>query len=80
MLDEHGEPAASMGRPGPAPPAVSRGPPSSSARCSSFGPYAKEAFTVEVLAAAVLIAAAALCLVGSVPDARPGSTPAGTAT
>jgi hypothetical protein len=28
----------------------------------------------------VLVAAAALCLVGSVPHTRAGSTPAGTAT
>ena len=42
--------------------------------------FAKEAFTVQVVAAAVLTLAAVLCLVGSVPDARPGSTPAGTAT
>lgn len=41
--------------------------------------FAKEAFTVQVVAAAVLTLAA-FCLVRSVPDARPGSTPAGTAT
>jgi hypothetical protein len=47
---------------------------------SWLAPYAKQAFTIEVLAVVVLIAAAALCLVGSVPHARAGSTPAGTAT
>ena len=41
--------------------------------------FAKKAITVEVVAA-VLTLAAVLRLVGSVPDARPGSTPAGTAT
>lgn len=45
---------------------------------SWLAPFAKVAFTVEVAAAAVLMLAAGLCLVGSVPDARPGSTPAGT--
>ena len=47
---------------------------------SWLAPFAKEAFTVELLAVVVLIAAAALCLVGSAPRARAGSTPAGTAT
>jgi len=47
---------------------------------SWLAPFAKEAFTVELLAAVVLVAAAALCLVGSVPHRRAGSTPAGTAT
>jgi len=47
---------------------------------SWLAPFAKEAFTIEVMAAAVLMLAAGLCLLGSVPDARPGSTPAGTAT
>jgi phosphoglycerol transferase MdoB-like AlkP superfamily enzyme len=47
---------------------------------SWLAPYAKQAFTIEILAAVVLIAAAALCLVGSVPRARAGTTPAGTAT
>jgi hypothetical protein len=47
---------------------------------SWLAPFAKEAFTVELLAVVVLIAAAALCLVGSVPRARAGTTPAGTAT
>ncbi len=42
--------------------------------------FAKQAFTIELLAAAALVAAAALCLVGSVPHARAGTTPAGTAT
>jgi hypothetical protein len=46
---------------------------------SWLAPFAKEAFIVEVLAVVVLTAAA-LCLLGSVPDARAGSTPAGTAT
>ncbi len=40
---------------------------------------AKEAFTIEMLAVAAPTAAA-LRLVGSVPDARAGSTPAGSAT
>jgi hypothetical protein len=47
---------------------------------SWLAPYAKQAFTIEVLAVVVLIAAAALCLVGSVPRARTGTTPVGTAT
>jgi hypothetical protein len=47
---------------------------------SWLAPYAKQAFTIEILAVVVLIAAAALCLVGSVPRARAGTTPAGTAT
>jgi hypothetical protein len=47
---------------------------------SWMAPFAKEAFTIEVIAAAVLVAAAALCLIGSAPDVRSGSTPAGTAT
>jgi hypothetical protein len=47
---------------------------------SWMAPYAKQAFTIEILAVVVLIAAAALCLVGSVPRARAGTTPAGTAT
>jgi hypothetical protein len=47
---------------------------------SWLAPFAKEAFTVELLAVVVLIAAAALCLVGSVPHDRAGSTPAGSAT
>ena len=46
---------------------------------SWMAPYAKQAFTIEILAVVVLIAAA-LCLVGSVPRARAGTTPAGTAT
>jgi hypothetical protein len=47
---------------------------------SWLAPFAKQAFIIELLAAAVLVAAAALCLVGSVPHARAGTTPAGTAT
>ena len=47
---------------------------------SWLAPFAKQAFTIEILAAVVLIVAAALCLVGSVPHARAGTTPAGTAT
>jgi ABC-type nitrate/sulfonate/bicarbonate transport system permease component len=47
---------------------------------SWLAPYAKQAFTIEILAVVVLIAAGALCLVGSVPRARAGTTPAGTAT
>jgi hypothetical protein len=47
---------------------------------SWLAPFAKQAFTIEVIAVVVLIAAAALCLVGSVPDARTGTTPAGNAT
>ncbi len=47
---------------------------------SWLAPFAKEAFAVEVAASAVLVLAAVLCLIGSAPDARPGSTPAGTAT
>ena len=47
---------------------------------SWLAPYATQAFTIEILAVVVLLAAAALCLVGSVPHARAGTTPAGTAT
>jgi len=47
---------------------------------SWLAPYAKQAFTIEILAVVVLMAAAALSLVGSVPHARAGTTPAGTAT
>ena len=47
---------------------------------SWLAPYAKQAFTIEILAVVVLMAAAALCLVGSVPRARAGTTPAGAAT
>jgi hypothetical protein len=47
---------------------------------SWLAPFAKEAFTIEILASVVFIAAAALCLVGSVPHARAGTTPAGNAT
>ncbi len=38
------------------------------------------ALTIELLAAAALVAATSLYLVGSVPHARAGFTPAGTAT
>ncbi len=47
---------------------------------SWLAPFAKEAFTIEILAVAALVAAAVLCLVGTVPHARAGSTPAGTST
>ena len=47
---------------------------------SWLAPFAKEAFTIEVVAAAVLVIAAALCLIGSAPGVRSGSTPAGTVT
>ena len=48
---------------------------------SWLAPFAKEAFTIEIAAVVVLAAAAALCLVGSVPHARTaGTTPAGSAT
>jgi hypothetical protein len=47
---------------------------------SWLAPFAKQAFVIEILAAVVLIAAAALCLVGSSPRARAGTTPAGIAT
>jgi hypothetical protein len=47
---------------------------------SWLAPFAKEAFTIEILAAAVFVAAAALCLVGSVPHAPAGTTPVGNAT
>jgi hypothetical protein len=47
---------------------------------SWLAPFAKEAFTIEILAVAALVAAAVLCLAGTVPNARAGSTPAGTST
>jgi hypothetical protein len=47
---------------------------------SWLAPFAKESFTIEILAAVVFVAAAVLCLVGSVHHARAGTTPAGTAT
>jgi hypothetical protein len=47
---------------------------------SWLAPFAKESFTIEILASVVFIAAAVLCLVGSVPHARAGTTPAGNAT
>jgi hypothetical protein len=40
-------------------------------------PFATEAFDVEMVAAAVLALAAALCLIRSAPRVRSGSTPAG---
>ncbi len=43
-------------------------------------PFGQEAFTIEMLAVAVPTVAAAPRLVGSVPDARAGSPPAGSAT
>jgi hypothetical protein len=46
---------------------------------SWLSPFAKQAFTIEVVAVVALVAAVALCLVGSVPHARAGTTPAGTA-
>jgi hypothetical protein len=47
---------------------------------SWLAPFAKEAFTIEILIVAVLVAAAVLCLVGTVPSSRAGTTPAGTST
>lgn len=47
---------------------------------SWLAPFAKQAFAIEIGAVVALIAAAALCLVGSVPHARAGTTPAGNAT
>jgi hypothetical protein len=47
---------------------------------SWLAPLAKEALIVEIPAVVVLTATAALYLVGSVPDARTGSPPAGIAT
>jgi hypothetical protein len=47
---------------------------------SWLAPFAKQAFVIEILAVVVLAAAAVLCLVGSVPHSRAGTTPAGTAT
>lgn len=47
---------------------------------SWMAPFAKEAFTIEIVAATVLVIAVALCLIGSAPRVRTGSTPAGTAT
>ncbi len=46
---------------------------------SWLAPFAKEAFVVEVIAAALLVAAAVLCLAQSVPPARTGAPPAGDA-
>jgi hypothetical protein len=45
---------------------------------SWLAPFAKEAFTIEILAAVAFVAAGVLCLAGTVPTARAGSTPAGT--
>ncbi len=42
-------------------------------------PFAKEAFTVEVIAAVCFIAAAILCAVRSAPHSQPGPSPSGTA-
>ena len=47
---------------------------------SWVAPFAKEAFTIEIVAVGLLVLAAALCLIGSAPRVRTGSTPAGTAT
>jgi hypothetical protein len=64
--------------PGPAPARIPPVP--STAPEIHLAPFAKEAFTVEILAVVVLFAATVLYLVGSVPRARAGSTPAGSAT
>ena len=45
-----------------------------------LAPYATQAFAIEVAAAAVLCVAAVLSLVGSAPDVRAGSSPAGRGT
>jgi hypothetical protein len=47
---------------------------------SWLAPFAKEAFTIEILAAVAFVAAGTLCLVRTVPHARAGTTPAGTST
>ena len=47
---------------------------------SWLAPFAKESFTIEILAVAVFVAAGLLCLAGTVPNARAGTTPAGTLT
>jgi hypothetical protein len=47
---------------------------------SWLAPFAKQAFVIEILVVVALVAAAVLCLVSSVPRARAGTTPAGTAT
>ncbi|HEY5385612.1 MAG TPA: hypothetical protein VIJ56_10275 [Acidimicrobiales bacterium] len=47
---------------------------------SWLAPFAKESFTIEILASVVFIAAAVMCLVGSVLRARAGTTPVGNAT
>jgi hypothetical protein len=45
-----------------------------------LAPFAGQAFGIEVAAASVLCLAAILCLVGSGPGVRTGSSPAGSAT
>jgi hypothetical protein len=47
---------------------------------SWLAPFAKQAFGIEVAAAAVLFVAAILSLVGSAPGVRTGSSPAGSGT
>jgi hypothetical protein len=47
---------------------------------SWLAPFAKQAFVIEILVVVALVAAATLCLVSSVPRARAGTTPVGTAT
>jgi hypothetical protein len=47
---------------------------------SWLAPYATQAFAIEVAGAAVLCVAAVLSLVGSAPDVRTGSSPAGRGT
>ena len=44
---------------------------------SWLAPYAKEAFTIEVIAAALFVAAAALCFASSAPRVRPDPSPTG---
>jgi hypothetical protein len=47
---------------------------------SWLAPYAKQAFTIEVIAAALFVVAAALCLVKSAPRVRPDPSPTGRTT
>jgi len=47
---------------------------------SWLAPYAKQAFVIEVVAAALLVIAAALCLVGSAPRVRPDASRSGHTT
>jgi hypothetical protein len=47
---------------------------------SWLAPFAKEAFTVEVVAAGMFLLAAALCLASSAPHVRPGPSPTGRTT